>query len=378
MAFPLRFCNRRGYKSISQKLCSTFGNLQLKPSHISYLSIYCFVYNIIRCHWYLLHKRFILLSAPFERIRLGCIFFLSRRRSLIVIQSESPHIQTVPFYSHCSHCLLPIWKIVRVYFLKLFIAAGDTALYIAVRNNYSEIVRLLLKAGRLHAERYSRRGTVQTLPVTRFLLTQGSVRRATFKLFLRYNYFDIDCPVMLVRTPNGLTQHVSATAFCIGWKKYHWLDILAQLGSPVTVWNSWGLDSDVPENVMTLLESVPNLQSVCRKVIRKSLSQDIHADVQTLPLPDSVKNYILLADVYQMMGGTNQTQIAQTMTESQPVTSRHQFLACADPCPGVESFLRGFFICFLALLLPLSLLVYCLYLLCRCIRSAVRICYHSV
>ena len=140
-----------------------------------------------------------------------------------------------------------MWKTFSFYFQKLFIAAGDTALHIAVRNGYSEIVELLLKPGHLYSESYSRRGIVQMLPIIRFLLTQGSVMHSTFKLFLRYNYFDIDCPVMVVGTPSGPMQHISATAFCMRWKQYHWLEILARLGSPVTIGNDVELDGDVPE-----------------------------------------------------------------------------------------------------------------------------------
>ena len=103
-------------------------------------------------------------------------------------------------------------------------------------------------------------------------------------------------------------------------------------GSPVTIGNDLELDDDVPENVMILLESVPSLQSVCRKVIRKTLSHDTRADVQMLPLPDAMKNYILLADVYQMMDEMNETQTVERTTISQAVTFRRQFLACATSC----------------------------------------------
>ena len=143
---------------------------------------------------------------------------------------------------------------------------------------------------------------------------------------------------MVVGTPSELIQHVSIAAFCMRRKQYHWMGILAQLGSPVTIGNDLELDGDVPENVMILLESVPSLQSVCRKVIRKTLSHDTRADVQMLPLSVALKNYILLADVYQMMGETDETQTAQRTTVSQAVTFRPQFLACATlPCTVYSS-----------------------------------------
>ena len=131
------------------------------------------------------------------------------------------------------------------------------------------------------------------------------------------------------------------------------------------------LDDALPEDVRALMDSVPTLQSTCRKVVRKHLSHDIEVDVQTLPLPSRLKDYILLAEVYESM------EVYETMDRDHCVSP--------DPAP-VQTFRKPlsatirdylYSICILCIYCICSpfYLIYMLY--CHVLKPLASTCYYT-
>ncbi len=64
--------------------------------------------------------------------------------------------------------------------------------------------------------------------------------------------------------------------------------------------------ADVPEELTWFqyaVENPPSLQHLSRLLIRKVLRTSLPSKVKQLPLPNRLKNYILLQDVFQLYDG---------------------------------------------------------------------------
>ncbi len=191
--------------------------------------------------------------------------------------------------------------------------SGDTALHVAVRKNYSVIIEQLLTTGKVKHV-YNYHGELAIFDAV------ANQKMDTMKLFLLYNY-DIDIPAKLEYDGTG-----GKTLVKISLEKGHYelLKLLATLGfiinfaPPPVPDNNLGplaqiLASPPPRQAPVLdaeqsltmqrfiaeVQLVRSLKQLCRRVIRKHVGFKINEKVQQILLPVTLKEYILLKDIYR-------------------------------------------------------------------------------
>lgn len=196
---------------------------------------------------------------------------------------------------------------------------GDTALHVAVRKNYQVLTEQLLQTGKVRHV-YNYQGELAIFDAVQ------NQKLDTLKLFLHYNY-DLDVPVKLEYDGTG-----GKTVVKIAMEKGHFelLRILAQVGfvlsypRPQTpsvpdrsapnrvAWLTMthsnqqapptptAVDAEHAQAIQRFLQQVHivrALKQMCRKTIRMYVGYGIHMKVHHLPLPASLKAYILLKDL---------------------------------------------------------------------------------
>ncbi len=170
---------------------------------------------------------------------------------------------------------------------------GKTIFHYAAAHGFKDLIELMIT-----------RGTHPDFPDT-----NGN----TALIFaVRRNFVDIvkmlllqNCDVRRSCTIAGRTQHILATALRNGYKQL--VKILVSAGcncSKVYFWycNNMVHQSIMEDEAMTarLLHQVcnpPQLLHQCRIVIRQLLTCDIHHQVDTLPLPHTLKDYLTLKEL---------------------------------------------------------------------------------
>ena len=181
--------------------------------------------------------------------------------------------------------------------------SGDTALHVAVRKNYTVIIEQLLSTGKVKHV-YNYHGELAIFDAV------ANQKMDTMKLFLIYNY-DIDIPAKLEYDGTG-----GKTLVKIALEKGHYelLKLLATLGfiinfaplqSQETAGSSRQMAAVDAEHACTMqrfiaeVQLVRSLKQLCRRVIRKHLGFKVSDKVQQILLPVTLKEYILLKDIYR-------------------------------------------------------------------------------
>lgn len=170
--------------------------------------------------------------------------------------------------------------------------AGYTALHVAVRKNYTIIIDKLLSTGRVeHAYNYQGELAIYDAVINH--------KKDIIKVFLHYNY-DLDKPIKLEYDGTG-----GKTAVRVALERAHFpiLRLLAEVGFIISIRNEpkgqgpCECDNVAMQKFLTEVQQLRSLKRMSRKAIRKCIGFGIMQKVPELPLPSSLKEYLLLMDL---------------------------------------------------------------------------------
>jgi ankyrin repeat protein len=166
------------------------------------------------------------------------------------------------------------------------IKTGDTALHIAVKKNYSVIADMLLSAAGW--DRYVYNYNRESLLHDAVIYNRVDI----IKLFIFKN-FDLDIPGKIL--PNGTIKTIVQLAIDKGNAEICRLlsDVtcLSLVAEVERLHNRHIGPKKEPER------SVKSLKQWCRKYIRKALGYKISDKVETLPIPSTLKDFVLLKEL---------------------------------------------------------------------------------
>ncbi|KAL3832425.1 hypothetical protein ACJMK2_024069 [Sinanodonta woodiana] len=174
---------------------------------------------------------------------------------------------------------------------------GDTALHIAIKRNYTAVVELLLAAGTRH-DIYNHQG--ETAAYDAVLSNKMDI----IKLMIIYNC-DLEQPIKYFC--NGVYKSLFQLAaerghfeICRLLGTFGYVDFTARVHFyagyvPTRVASE---QDDVIHWLRKKIQTVPSLQQLCRKRIRRSLGHKIVQKVVHLPMPRALKEYVLIREMY--------------------------------------------------------------------------------
>lgn len=166
--------------------------------------------------------------------------------------------------------------------------SGSTALHVAVRKNYTVIVESLLSTGKVQYV-YSYQGELAVYDAV------INNKLEVMKLFLLYNY-DLDRPIKLEYDGTG-----GKTVIRLALERGHFLllRLLSDVGYVVSFTaEQYEKDNLSMQRFLTEAHELRSLRRITRKCIRSQLGFGIQKKVDRLPLPVSLKEYLLLRDIY--------------------------------------------------------------------------------
>lgn len=172
---------------------------------------------------------------------------------------------------------------------------GDTALHIAIKRNYTDVVELLLKAGSRH-DIYNHQSETAAYDAV------VSNKIEIIRLMVVHNC-DLEQP------GKYFTNGVYKSLFQIASERGHFTicRLLAVHGYVDYRARMYFHPSYIPPRLVPEAEFVVNwlrkkmqtttsLQQLCRKCIRKRIGYKIAESVETLPMPRALKDYVLIKD----------------------------------------------------------------------------------
>jgi hypothetical protein len=166
--------------------------------------------------------------------------------------------------------------------------AGFTALHIAVRKNYSIIIESLLQTGKVkYVYNYQGELAVYDAVINNKL--------DVLKLFLLYNY-DMEKPIKLEYDGTG-----GKTAARLALERGHFiqLKLLAEVGHIISLKEEQNeKDNHALQRILLDIQEMRSLRRMARKVIRSQLGFGVSQKVDQLPLPSSLKEFVLLDDIH--------------------------------------------------------------------------------
>ena len=125
-------------------------------------------------------------------------------------------------------------------------------------------------------------------------------RLSLLRLCLKYNY-GFDRPIAFA-SRSACAQ--TAVSWCLAEKQYDVLRLLADVG--YVIYDALSVEEPVPTANGCVARSavldseiccVRRLKQLCRKTLRKAIGFQIHHKVSRLPLPVTLKSYLLLDDM---------------------------------------------------------------------------------
>lgn len=172
---------------------------------------------------------------------------------------------------------------------------GDSALHIAIKRNYTEVVEYLLAAGSRH-DVFNHQGETAAYDAV-----LGN-KRDIIRLMVTYNC-DLDYP------GKYYTEGVSKSLFQLAAERVH-LEIcclLATFGYIDYSARAHFYANYIPTRMIDQehrakwlrhkMQTATSLQQLCRKCIRKRIGYKIIQKVEGLPMPRSLKDYLLVKEM---------------------------------------------------------------------------------
>lgn len=172
---------------------------------------------------------------------------------------------------------------------------GDTALHIAIRRNYTSVVRLLLAAGSRYDIYNHQRETAAYDAVV-------SNKIEIIQAMIEHNC-DLEVP------GKYYSDGVYKSLFQIAAEKGHfetcrllaqfgYLDFSARVFFHTNYFPTRVSDSDAAVQwLRKKLQTVTSLQVLCRKCIRKRLGHKIQQNVENLPVPRALKDFVIIKEM---------------------------------------------------------------------------------
>lgn len=180
---------------------------------------------------------------------------------------------------------------------------GDTALHIAIKRNYTEVVGLLLASGSRH-DVYNHQGETAAFDAV------ISNKTEIIRLMVVHNC-DPEQPGKYFS--NGIYKSL----FQIAAEKGHFeiCRILASFGyvdfsARVLIYTNYIPPRLVPEHedvvqwLRKKMQTATSLQQICRKCIRKRMGHKIVHTVDCLPIPNALKDYVTIKDMHNEERGS--------------------------------------------------------------------------
>lgn len=176
---------------------------------------------------------------------------------------------------------------------------GDTALHIAIKRNYTSVVELLLAAGSRH-DIYNHQGETAAYDAV------VSNKHEIIRLMVKHNC-DPEQPGKYFS--NGIYKSLFQIAaekghyeICRMLATYGYVDFTARVQiytnyvPPRLVTES----EDVVQWLRRKMQTATSLQELCRKCIRKRLGYKIVQNVECLPMPRALKDYVLIKEMNEL------------------------------------------------------------------------------
>lgn len=173
---------------------------------------------------------------------------------------------------------------------------GDTALHIAIKRNYTDVVDLLLAAGSRH-DIYNHQGETAAFDAV------ATNKIEVIRLMIVHNC-DLEQPGKYFS--NGIYKSL----FQIAAEKGHFeiCRLLATFGyvdftARVHIYTNYipsrlvTEQEDVVQWLRKKMQTATSLQQLCRKCIRKSLGYRIVQNLECLPMPRALKDFVLIKEV---------------------------------------------------------------------------------
>ncbi|KAK6166725.1 hypothetical protein SNE40_023356 [Patella caerulea] len=173
---------------------------------------------------------------------------------------------------------------------------GDTALHIAIKRNYSAVVDLLLAAGSRH-DIYNHQG--ETAAYDAVVTNKLDIIR-----LMIISNCDIDIPAKYF--PNGVYKSI----FQLAAEKGHYeiCRLLASLGyvdyaardnfyTNYTPSSRPNEQDDLINLLRSSMQSVVNLQQLCRRCIRKRAGHNLSDKIEILPMPRALKDFLFIKEL---------------------------------------------------------------------------------
>ncbi len=173
----------------------------------------------------------------------------------------------------------------------------DTALHMAVSKGHNSVVRMLLETGRAQML-YNSEGEHPLYHA----IYKGDTD--ILEIFIRLDY-DIEVPMKLSESGAIIT----IVQLAMEKSQQSVLHLLHRVGFPITVLElipSTFDDTCGTNNSNALMQltgdtTVPVLKSLCRRHIRRCLGPNIAQKIPELGLPEFLKNYVMLCDIFPDM-----------------------------------------------------------------------------